>query len=122
MIRRNNDLIQRTKEFGMRVAKMVDQLPTKSLAARTIGGQVIRSALSVGANYRAACRARSAREFIAKLGIVEEECDESAYWIECIIECGFIRKQRLEDLLDEANQITAIIVASIRTARRNTRK
>src|ERR1043165_3922787 len=80
-----DDLKRRTKQFALRVLKLVAALP-KSLAGKTIGGQLVRAGTSVGANYRAACRARSKLEFIAKIGIVEEEADESAFWMELIIE------------------------------------
>ena len=95
--------------------KLVDALPNDR-SANAIGNQLVRSSTSVGANYRAACRARSKKEFIAKLGIVEEEADESCYWIELIIEGGLFNPQQLAPLLDEAQQITAIIAASRITA------
>ena len=106
----------RSKQFALRVIKLVDSLP-KTLAARTIGNQLIRSGTSIPANYRAACRARSNADFIAKLGIVEEETDESAFWIEFLVDAGILKLSRVADLLDEANQLTAIWVASINTAR-----
>ena len=96
--------------------KLVDSLP-KTLAARTIGNQLIRSGTSVPANYRAACRARSNADFIAKMGIVEEETDESAFWIEFLVDAEILKLSRVAELLDEANQLTAIWVASINTAR-----
>jgi four helix bundle protein len=113
---KHDNLKVRTKKFALRVIKLVDSLP-KTLAARTIGGQLIRSATSVPANYRAACRARSNAEFIAKLGIVEEETDESAFWIEFLVDVEIIKESLVTDLLDEANQLTAIWVTSINTAR-----
>ena len=96
--------------------KLVDSLP-KTLAARTIGNQLIRSGTSVPANYRAACRARSNADFIAKMGIVEEETDESAFWIEFLVDAEILKLSRVAELLDEANQLTAVWVASINTAR-----
>lgn len=84
--------------------------------------QLLRSATSVGANYRAACRGRSAAEFQAKLGIVEEEADESAFWIEMLIGAGFVKMGRVKALLAEANELTAIAVSSIKTSRRNASK
>ena len=87
------------------------------LAGRTIGGQLIRSGTSVSSNYRAACRGRSKAEFIAKLGIVEEEADESCHWLEMIIEANRMEERLVIDLLREANEITAIMAASKRTAR-----
>lgn len=82
-----------------------------------IASQLMRCGTSVGANYRATCRARSAAEFRAKLGIVEEEADESVYWMELIVESGIIPRERLGDLIQEANEILAMVVASIRTSR-----
>ena len=113
------DLKMRTKQFGLRVIRLVETLP-KNRTADVLGRQLLRSATSVGANYRAACRGRSTAEFQAKLGIVEEEADESAYWIEMLTDAGFVKPSLVEPLLREANEITAIIVSSIKTARRNT--
>jgi four helix bundle protein len=84
-----------------------------------IGNQLVRSGTSVGANYRAACRGRSKAEFIAKLGTVEEEADESAYWLELIVDAGLMKQRRIVSLLNEANELTAIIAASRLTASRN---
>ena len=112
------EMRERTKRFGLRVLRLVDALPRKT-GAQAVGRQLVRSGTSVGANYRAACRARSAAEFRAKLGIVEEEADESAYWIELLIDAAYVAPQRTTDLLKEAREITAIIVASIRTSRRS---
>ena len=113
-----NDLKERTKQFGLRVIRLVESLP-KTRTADILGRQLLRSATSVGANYRAACRGRSGAEFQAKLGIVEEEADESAYWIEMLSELGLVKTNLVEPLLREANEITAIIVSSIKTSRRN---
>ena len=84
---------------------------------RHVGGQLTRSSTSVPANYRAACRSRSNAEFIAKMGIVEEEADESAFWIEFAVDASLVELERVNDLPDEANQLVAIFVASINTAR-----
>lgn len=84
-----------------------------------IGYQMLKCGTSVGANYRAACRARSQADFISKITVVEEEADESAYWLEIIIESGLMKKQRVSDLLIEANELTAIFTASGKTARGN---
>ena len=111
------ELLQRTKNFALRIIKLVNALPNNP-AGRAIGGQLIRSGTSVSANYRAACRGRSKAEFIAKLGIVEEEADESALWMELIIESELIEEKLVADLLNEARQITAIVAASKITARR----
>ncbi len=112
----NEEMKRRTKEFALRVQKLIDSLPN-SLVARTIGGQFARSCTSVPANYRAACRARSNSEFIAKLGIVEEEADESVFWIEMLVDYGIVKLNRAKGRIDEGHQLTAIFVASINTAR-----
>lgn len=114
-------MIQRTKAFALRVMKLVDALP-RSRSADVIGRQLLKSATSVGANYRASQRARSTAEFISKLGVVEEEADESCYWLELLAEGHVLSAQRLKDSLKEADEITAIIVASLRTAKRNRNK
>lgn len=108
----------RTKQFALRVIKLVEALP-KTRTADVIGKQLLRSATSVGANYRAACRAKSNADFINKMGTVEEESDESAYWMELFVEAGLVTSARLADLMDEANQLVAITVASIKTAKRS---
>ena len=112
-----NELKDRLKAFALRAMKLCEALP-RSASGRTLANQLIRSATSVGANYRAACRARSRAEFLAKLGIVEEEADESAYWLELIIESGILKKAQVVPLLVEADEITAIISASRKTVRR----
>ena len=114
------ELKKRTFDFAVRVVHAVEALP-KTDTARALGKQLLRAATSVGANYRAAARARSRADFIAKLGIVEEECDESSYWMELIAALKLIRKSRLSDLQTEAEQLLKIIVASINTARRGSR-
>jgi four helix bundle protein len=107
----------RTKKFGLRVIKVVEALPRKR-AADIIGGQLLRAGTSVGANYRAACRGRSIADVLSKLGIVEEEADESVYWLEMIVEAGFMPESRLSNLMREGNEILAMTVASIKTLRR----
>lgn len=94
----------------------MDSLPN-TLPARKIGDQLIRSGTSVPANYRAACRARSNADFISKLGIVEEETDESVFWMELLVDASIVRLELVEDLMDEGRQLTAIWVSSINTAR-----
>lgn len=91
------------------------------MTAKTIGGQLLRSGTSVPANYRAACRARSNADFIAKLGIVEEETDESVFWMEMLVDTGLVKQNLVADLLDEGDQLTGIWVSSINTARGKTR-
>lgn len=108
----------RTKQFGLRVFRVAQSLE-KDPASSVLGKQLLRCGTSVGANYRAACRARSPAEFRAKLGIVEEECDESIYWLELLVETGLVSEDRLTDLVSEANEILAITVKSITTSKRN---
>ena len=110
------ELKQRTKVFGKRVIKLIEALP-KNTTTSVIGRQLLRSATSVGANYRAVCRAKSRADFIAKLGIVEEECDESLYWLEMLVETNQIRPALVSNLMKEAEEILAIVVASAKTAR-----
>ncbi len=110
------ELKTRTKQFGLRVMKLVGALPNDTVG-RAIGNQLVRSETSVGANYRAACRGRSKAEFVAKLGIVVEEADECGYWLELIIEGELLAANLVEPLLQEANELTAIMVASRKTAR-----
>ncbi|MDR0901138.1 MAG: four helix bundle protein [Opitutaceae bacterium] len=113
---KNNDLKQRTKQFALRVIRMADSLP-KTMASDVVGRQLLRSATSVASNYRAACRGRSKAEFVAKLGIVEEESDESSFWLEIVEEAEMLPAKKIGSLREESDEITAIIVASIRTAR-----
>ena len=108
------DLKKRTKSLALRVMKLVDALP-KSLSTRVIANQLIRSGTSVGANYRSACRGRSKAEFAAKLVLIEE-ADESAYWLELIMEGGLLSEKQVQALWNEVNEITAIMVASRKTA------
>src|SRR5262245_56706940 len=105
---------QRTKQLALGLIKAVEELP-KNRTADVLGRQLIRSGTSIGANYRAACRGKSTADVIAKLRIVEEEADESVYWMELLIESSLISEARLADLLRETNEIVAMSVASIRT-------
>ncbi|MBI3158432.1 MAG: four helix bundle protein [Chloroflexi bacterium] len=114
-------LKKRTKDFGLRVIRLVDVLPT-SRTANHIGQQLMRSATSVGANYRAACRGRSKAEFVAKAGIAIEEADESLYWMELLTEAKLVSEEKLKDLMKEANELVAILTATVKTARKNLRK
>jgi four helix bundle protein len=114
-------LQKRTTNFALRILKVYRALPNCA-EARIIGQQLLRSGTSVAANYRAACRARSRAEFLYKLGVVEEEADESAFWLEFLADSGLVRRERLTELTSEARQITAIFVASRRTVKRNNRK
>jgi four helix bundle protein len=113
-----DEFAKRTFDFGIRVVRLVESL-TKAEASRVLGKQLLRSGTSVGANYRAAKRARSRADFIAKMGIVEEECDESIYWIEMLVALNCISANRTKDLLLEANEILSMTISSIKTARQN---
>jgi four helix bundle protein len=114
------DLKKRTKDFAIRIIHLVEALPDKRLCD-VIGKQVLRAGTSVGANYRAACRARSSADFVSKMGIVEEELDECMYWMELLTETGIIHADRLKELEKEADELLSITVSSIRTARKNIR-
>jgi four helix bundle protein len=105
-----------TKSFANRIVKLCEALPDKWIA-KTLGRQLLRSGTSVGANYRAVCRAKSNADFINKLRVVEEECDESLFWMELLVENNLIKPARLTGLMKEANEILAIVVASAKTAR-----
>jgi four helix bundle protein len=109
-----NEFKNRTKKLALRVIRLVEALPNKK-AADVIGKQLLRSATSVGANYRAACRGKSIADVIHKLTIVEEEADESIYWMELLIEADVITEARLEGLISETNEILAMTVSSIKT-------
>ncbi len=110
------DLLKRTKRFALRIIKLVNALPN-DVSGRAVANQLVRSGTSVAANYRAACHGRSKAEFIAKLGTVEEEADESAFWLEILIEGELVKPSLVTDLLNEAREITAIMAASKMTAR-----
>jgi four helix bundle protein len=104
--------------FALRSLRLVDHLP-RTTSGHAIGNQLVRSATSVGANYRAACRARSRAEFAAKLGVVAEEADESVYWLELISEGEILAETKVIDLLKEANELTAIFTSARRTSSHN---
>ncbi len=106
----------RTKKLGLRVIRLVEALP-KGQVSEIIGKQILRSATSVGANYRAACRAKSPADILNKLKIVEEEADETLYWLEIIVEAELIPEARVKDLMTETDEIIAMIVVSIKTLR-----
>jgi four helix bundle protein len=116
--RNGSDLRARTKAFALAVIRFVEILP-KTQTAAIIGRQLIRSGASVGANYRAARRARSNADFIAKLGIVEEEIDECAYWLELLLESDTVSRERIAPLHTEADELTAIIVTAITSAKQH---
>ncbi|MBI5778563.1 MAG: four helix bundle protein [Planctomycetes bacterium] len=115
------DLKIRTKKFALDIMQLAETLP-RNKTGDVLGRQILRSGTSVGANYRAACRARSRADFISKLGIVEEEVDETLYWLELISDAKLGDSNQIKHLQKEASEITAIVVTSIKTARRNKNK
>ena len=115
-----DDLKKRTKQFALRVLKLAAALPN-TVEGKALRGQLVRAGTSVGANYRAACRGRSRSEFIAKIGTVEEESDESAFWLEIIVEGAFLKEILVRPLLEEANELTRIIAKSRISASRRLR-
>jgi len=112
------DLKKRTKAFALRILKLVDALP-KTTAGRALASQIVRSGTSIAANYRAACRAKSTADFIAKMGIVEEEADGTLFRLELLEDSELVSAAKLTAIKQEANELIAITVASIKTARRN---
>ena len=113
-----DDMKARTKQYALRVIKAVQSLSGDRVAG-TIGTQLLRSGTSVGANYRAACRAKSTADFVNKLKIVEEECDESLFWMELLVEADILNQKKLGALMKEGDEILAIVVASIKTTRQS---
>jgi four helix bundle protein len=116
-----DELKRRTKAFALRILKLAAALPP-TIEGKVIRGQLVRAGTSVASNYRAACRGRSRKEFIAKLGIVEEEADESAFWLEMIIEGLFLKERRVAPLLAEAQALTRIMAKSRLSAISKSRK
>ena len=112
------ELKQRTKKFGLDVIKLVESLPSTQ-TGKVIGNQLLRSALSVGANYRAACRGRSKADFISKVGITIEEADESQHWLDMLGDAGLVPQEKLKPIIKEAGELVAILTASAKTARNN---
>jgi len=112
------EMKQRTKLFALGIIQLVESLP-KERTTEVLGRQLLRSGTSVGSNYRSACRAKSIADFISKMGIVEEETDESLYWMELLIEAGIEVSMKMEALMKEAGELLAITVASIKTARKS---
>ena len=115
---KENDLKQRTKRFALQVIQFCEQLPNDE-TSKVLRRQLLRAGTSVGANYRAACRAKSKPTFISKMGDVLEEADESGYWIELLTESGKVDAKAAAPLLNETNELVAIAISSINTARRN---
>ncbi len=114
------ELKNRSKQFAIRIVKLFRSLP-RTEEARIIGKQMLRSGTSVAANYRAVCRARSKPEFIAKIGVVVEEADETVLWLELLVDTDIVRESRMTNLLSEANELLAIFAASQYTARKRRR-
>jgi four helix bundle protein len=112
------ELKRRTKKFGLEVIRLVESLPHEP-TGRVISNQLLRCSLSVGANCRAACRARSHAEFIAKIGISIEGADESGYWMELLSDANLLPPEKLQPLMQEADELVAILTASAKTAREN---
>ena len=110
------DLKVRMRAFALRIIRLAESLPNTP-TGNVIRNQMIRCGSSVGANYHAACRAKSRPDFVSKMGTVEEEADETIYWIELLIDAEIVKRSRVADLLDEANQILAIVISSIKTAK-----
>jgi four helix bundle protein len=117
-VSRQDELRDRTKKFAIRIVRLFRALP-KSIEAQVMGKQLLRCGTSVAANYRAACRARSKAEFVARIGIVAEEADESVLWIEMLEETNVLSRDRLTEIVKEARELTAIFSASHKTARDN---
>jgi len=111
------EMKERTKQFALRVIKLAAALPDTGIG-RIIKNQLLRSGTSVGANYRAAQRAKSVADFINKMGTVEEEADETMYWMELIVESGLMKQEAISDLYKEADEILSIVIASIKTAKK----
>ena len=112
------EMKRRTKEFAKDIIRLCRKLPNNR-EGRLIGDQIFRSGTSVAANYRSACRGRSKAEFISKLSIVEEEADETLFWLEVIKEMKIFNYEKLDELMKENDEIIAIVVASIKTAKKN---
>lgn len=113
-----DELSLRAKRFSVRIINLVRSLPT-DVASRELGRQLVRSGMSVSSNYRAARRARSKKEFVAKLGIVVEEADESEHWLDLLVNAEIVGRPRLEPLINESNELLRIFVSMRQTARRN---
>jgi four helix bundle protein len=115
------ELKKRTRQFALMIIKLIEELPNNK-AGYTIGNQIIRCGTSVAANYRSACRARSTADFVSKITIVEEECDETLFWLELIDESNLMQKEKLQHLLKEADELTAIFTAAGKTTKQNNPK
>ena len=109
---------KRTRAYALRIIRLFEALPQTG-AAPILGRQLLRAGTSVGANYRAACRAKSRADFISKMGNVEEECDETLYWMELLVDSNIVKASRAGELMEEGAELLALVVASINTARRS---
>jgi four helix bundle protein len=109
------ELIARTKSFAVRIIKFIQVLPANDKVAQILGNQLLRSATSIGANYRSALRGRSDKDFISRIGIAEEEADETIYWLELFVDAGIVRMEKLTLLIQEAKELTAIMTSIGRT-------
>ncbi len=116
-----NNLKPRVKAFALRIVRLVDSIP-KNMSAQVIAKQVMRSGTSAAANYRSACRARSQADFVSKIGIAEEEADETVFWLEMLSDSGIVKKELLIELIKEAEELTAIFTSSGKTAKNNLKK
>lgn len=114
----SEDLKKRTKDFALRIIRVYSSLP-KQTVAQVLGKQILRSGTSVGAHYREACRSRSNAEFISKIEGGLQELEETIYWLELLIESGLISQAKLNLLLQESDELTAILVASVKKAKQN---
>jgi len=112
-----DEMKTRAKQFGLRVIRLAASLPRNRMGD-DIGRQLLRAGTSIGANYRVACRSRTDKDFLARMGIVEEEADEALYWLELLADDGIVTAERLVDLQTEGNEILAIVVASNNTVKR----
>jgi four helix bundle protein len=110
----SNELKNRTKKYSIAILDLVEMLPN-TISGRAVSNQIVRSGTSVGANYRAVCRARSDREFIAKMSIVIEESDETLFWLEIILQKEWVNKSQVDGIWKEGNELTAIFVSSMKT-------
>jgi four helix bundle protein len=110
----SDELKNRTKRFSLMIIDLIERLPN-TIAIRVVAHQIVKSGTSVGANYRAVCRSRSDREFVAKMNIVVEEADESLFWLEILFEKKWINKAEFENIWKEGNELTAIFVSSLKT-------
>jgi four helix bundle protein len=111
-----NEMKRQTRKYALETVRLVKELP-RGRTEDSLANQLLRSGTSVGANYRSACRGKSIKDFISKMGVVEEEADESVYWLELLVDSGILEREKAEGLINEGNQLTAICVSAIRNSR-----